>query len=74
MRVVSSPAEDVETSICPSCDGHPKRDLGIVRQYRDGILVASRDQTWVCDLCAGEGRIVRSLAKQVWERMTPGQA
>lgn len=69
MRVVSEPAEEVETSICPYCDGKPHRNLGTARQYRAGILVASRDQSWVCDLCAGDGRIDRKLARQVWEKL-----
>lgn len=77
MRVVSESAEEVETSICPYCDGKPHRNLGTVRQYRDGVLVASCDQSWVCDLCAGDGRIDRNLARQVWEKLAstaPGQA
>ena len=77
MRVVSESAEEVETPICPYCDGKPHRNLGTVRQCRNGILVASRDQSWVCDLCAGDGRIDRKLARQVWEKLAssaPGQA
>lgn len=53
-------------STCPHCDGRPTRDLGTWRQYRDGELVATRCQTWTCDLCAGEGKVPRTLAREVW--------
>ncbi len=55
-----------ELSTCPHCDGRPVRDLGIVRQFSKGKLVATRSETWTCDLCAGEGRIERSLAREEW--------
>ena len=61
MSVVS-----VDTSTCPHCDGKPKRDLGTWRQYSDGELVAVTARTWICDLCAGEGRVPRTLAREVW--------
>ena len=50
-----------ETSTCPACDGRPKRDLVKVE-----CSAGTTFTVWVCDLCAGEGRIDRDLAREVW--------
>lgn len=50
-----------ETSTCPACDGRPKRDL-----MKAECCAGTTFVLWVCDLCAGEGRIDRDLAREVW--------
>jgi DnaJ-class molecular chaperone len=68
MRVVSDTESSgpVELSTCPHCNGKPRRNVGTMSQYHDGELVAKTDRIWVCDLCAGEGRIDRDIAREVW--------
>lgn len=59
-----------DLSTCPHCDGRPTRELETVHQFRAGELVASKVNTWICDLCAGEGQVPRTLAREVW--LNPG--